>query len=485
MKVHRKDGGPERRVVTAMVVHETVLGRVCGRWTKGGLFKSEWANTVGQWCVDYYTKYKKAPGRNITPLFEAWADDNKDTETVTLVERFLGQISDEFSRLKKEINPDHIIDTAGELFNRVAAEKLIAQMEGDLERGEVEKALQRRDKFGRIELGKGEWVDPFRDQSVVDQAFEEKGEPLIRFKGPLQALGDFFADSLERDGLVALMAPEKRGKTWVLQELAFAAMKQGRRVAFFQVGDLSRNQIMRRLMIRAAGRPMKACEVRIPTTLDVDEEAGVTIMHDCKTYEDAMTREEAWRACQKVVKKEKDCLMRLAVYPNTFISAAGIDNVIDRWAVDGWEPDVIVVDYADILAPMVAGAAESRDQINLTWKYLRRISQERHCLVLTATQTDADSYDTDLIRRRNFSEDKRKFAHVTGMFAINQIDSEKRNGIMRLNWTVLREGEFFEGQQVYVAGCLGVANPFIRSCMPPMDFVETRRNRPRRDGENG
>ena len=481
MKVKKKDGSPERTIVVGMVVNPTVLSRAVSRWKKGGLFKSEWANTVGQWCVDYFNRYHKAPGNNIKQLYESWAADNTDDDTGKLVERFLAGISDEYEKLRKDINPDHVIDLAGDYFNRVALEKLTEQIEGDLERGDVQKALDRREKFGRIELGQGEWVDPMRDRAVAEKAFAEKGEPLIKFKGDL---GDFFADALERDAFVALQAPEKRGKSYLLQELGWKAMTQGKKVAMFQVGDLSMNQTMRRLMVRAAERPAKACEVQIPTTLDVEDDQ-VTILRESKTYETALTWQEGQKAFDKIAKKQKECLLRLSVHPNTSISAAGINSILDRWSGDGWDCDVCVVDYADILAPMTAGAAESRDQINATWKYLRRISQERHCLVLTATQTDADSYDVDLIRRRNFSEDKRKYAHVTGIFSVNQDDQEKRQGIMRLNWNVLREGEFLETRQVYVAGCLGIANPLIRSCMPSVENAQTRRNRPSRRGENG
>ena len=108
---------------------------------------------------------------------------------------------------------------------------------------------------------------------------------------------------------------------------------------------------------------------------------------------------------------------------------------------------------------------EGRDKINETWKQMRSLSQKYHCLVVTATQADAASYETDLIRRRNFSEDKRKYAHVTGMIGINQKDpEEKEKEVMRLNWLKLRDGLYSETRCVYIAGCLSIANPAIRSC---------------------
>jgi hypothetical protein len=68
-----------------------------------------------------------------------------------------------------------------------------------------------------------------------------------------------------------------------------------------------------------------------------------------------------------------------------------------------------------------------------------------------------------LLTRTNFSEDKRKFAHVTGFFGLNATVEEKKLGITRLNWLVLREEDFIETQCCYTAGCLAIASPFIKS----------------------
>ena len=156
--------------------------------------------------------------------------------------------------------------------------------------------------------------------------------------------------------------------------------------------------------------------------------------------------------------------LKLSVHPNSTLSVSGIKNILRTWEQEEWVPDIIVIDYADIL-DMDSYKLEGRDRINETWKQLRSLSQIYHCLVITATQADAGSYDATLIRRCNFSEDKRKFAHVTGMVGINQTDPvEKELGVMRFNWLKLRDGKYSENVCVYIAGCLAVASPMIKSC---------------------
>jgi hypothetical protein len=91
------------------------------------------------------------------------------------------------------------------------------------------------------------------------------------------------------------------------------------------------------------------------------------------------------------------------------------------------------------------------------------MSQEFHNLVVTATQANAKSFTAEILNMEHFSEDNRKFAHVTGMVGINQTNDEKKEQLQSLNWLVLREDEFDITKTVYAANCLAIANPAVKS----------------------
>lgn len=467
MKVEKRDGSIERRVLIGMIVDKAVLGTIASRWKKN-LFRSRWANIIAEWCVTFFEKYSKAPRKSIEGLFESWSSEPEaDKETVQLVERFLESLSGEYAELKKASQSDYLIDLAGKHFNQVAVERLSEQLQGDIDGGALDKAQQRITKFARVEMGLGSGIDVLNDHKALEDAFMARREPIIKYPG---ALGNFFGDALERDGFIAFMGPEKRGKTWWLIDLAWRAMLQGRRVAFFEVGDMSRNQIMRRFMIRATKRPFKPTDkdapLRYPTFIEhpADNEPATVDLEE-RHFKNEMTLIEAQAAMRRLVAKKskrKDMLLMLDCYPNSTLTVPGIAAVLDNWERREWVPDVVVVDYADILAP-INNTAQTRDQINATWAALRSLSQQLHCLVVTATQADAASYSAETMDRSNFTDDKRKYAHVTGMIGINATAQEKESGVVRLNWLVLREGEFTETKCVHVAGCLGLANPAVLS----------------------
>lgn len=462
MKIIRRDGTVERKVLIGMIVDKNALGQIAGIWKKDN-FRSKFANIVGNWCVSFYEKYQKAPAKSIEGLFHSWAEGgHKDKDTVRLIDQFLTSLSDEYANLKKQSNTDWLVDQAAILFNTTRALRHAEKITGFIDSGELDKALAAAEKFDRADVGRGKFIDVLRDKESMRRAFEMKTEPLIKYPG---ALGEFFGDSLERDGFIALMGPEKSQKTWWLIDMAWRAMQQRRKVAFFEIGDLSEAQIMRRLMTRAARHPTSKGKILYPLSITIEED-GVHVEMDERNFKTGLTWKDGYKACEKILKRDvrsNESYLNLSVHPNSSISVKGITSILKRQEKLGWTPDIVVIDYADILDHGGAGNEESRDRINASWKQMRALSQEYHCLVLTATQAKATAYTAKTLDMSHFSEDKRKFAHVTGMISLNRTKEERAQQVTRMGWLVRRESNFEEGRCVNVAGCLSIGNPAIKS----------------------
>lgn len=458
LQVERRDGTGERAVVTALIVSRAVLGPVSVKW-EPGLFPSRAANLIAGWCVTHYKKYGTAPHKHITGYFDAWAATATDAETTAAIEQLLASLSDEYTRLKETTQPEYLIDVAARLFNRNKLSDLKALIDADLQRGDVDRAEDRVTKFRRVELGLGAGIDVLTEEEAMRSAFEQKGEPVLTYPG---ALGNFFGEALCRDQFVAFLAPEKRGKSFWLLDMAWRAAEQGRKVAYIEAGDNSQAQVLRRLAARAARRPVNAARYEYPLEI---ESPGHDPLPELRTEwreeRQPLTPEEASRALRGMAGDAPD-RFKMTCHPNTTLSVSGIETILEAWERDGFHADLIVVDYADILAPL-DGRADTREQINQTWKALRALSQKHHCLLVTATQSDADGYTAFTLSRENFSEDKRKNAHVTGIVGINQTAAEKKKGLYRLNWVHQRDLEFEEKTCVWCAGCLSVANPCVLS----------------------
>jgi hypothetical protein len=340
---------------------------------------------------------------------------------------------------------------------------------------------------------------------------------LITFPG---ALGDFWNDQLVRGAFVALLGAEKRGKTFWLLELAIRARKQGRKVAFFQAGDMSEPEQLKRIAIyltkksnkeKYCGKmfePVKDCMLnqlnkcrrkerqcdfgifdsknekflRQEVTMDeikaeYKNNPQYETCTNCKEYAfnrwgavwtkevevtDVLTVEEAQAAFSDFfVKHSRN--FKLSTHANSTLTVKESEAIMDIWEKqEDFAPDVIIYDYPDIMEHHIA---EFRHKQNEIWKGLRGISQKRKALTIVVTQADADSYTKDLLKLENFSEDKRKYGHVTAFYGLNQDHNgrEKELGIMRLNEIVVRDGDFSTVRQIRVLQNLKRGRPFLTS----------------------
>lgn len=472
MRVQRCEGSRERTVLISMITDTSVLSRITSKWDRE-LFGSPWSNLIATWCVDYYRQYKEAPRQVIQRVYASWVESHNEPETAKLVDRFLSSLSEEYEN-GEGLNSDLVMDMAHKHFRRVRLSKVVEQIQGDLDMNQDEEAEHRIEKYSRIEMGLGARISLVNDPDQVASAFmsDDEEPPLVSYPGDL---GFFFRDILSRDGFVAFQGKGKSAKSFWLHDLAYRAVCQRRRVAIFEVGDMSELQVKHRFYTRVAKHPYRSptgrwpCKIRVPVTLAPPEDGNVfpaRVAFKERLFTKRLDRSRAGRACEDLMTfqvRSNKSYCYLSVHPNSTMSVAGIRSTLQAWALeDGWIPDIIVIDYADILAPPV-GVRETRDQINTNWKQLRALSQELHCLVVTATQADSASYSKITMDMSNFSEDHRKNTHCTGLVAINCTPVEKELGLCRLNWIVARDMEYSIKRCVHVAGCLALASPAMKS----------------------
>lgn len=464
MKVTEYRTSPERRVLLGMILSDAVLGRVSAQWGEDGLFASRAANIIGNLCVQYFNRYGRAPGKDIESLCASWAvgkDDNASGE----IDDFLRSL-DSWEKLSKGLNADLLIDEAGQHFTSVRLQKLFDQGSGFLLKGDVTKAQALWDGYKPLEMGDGGHINPVTDDEALRRVFTQQRDSLIVYPG---GLGEFFGRALKREALVAVMASAKRGKSYVLQDIVFRAIEQGRRVAFFECGDLTQDEVMERFMTRITNRPLfleknkPSLIYNVPTRMTMQDNT-MTLKREKMEITTSLTPRKVMALRDKFRKEyNADDLLRLCVRSSYSLSVPMIRNILSRWAKEGWNCDICVVDYADILKPPLKGTMDKREQTNATWMLLSQMRQDLHCLVVVATQADADSYETELLTREHFTDDRRKNDHVTAMFGLNQTKREKEKGVYRLNWLDLRGQYYSEIECCYAAGCLEIARPFMLS----------------------
>lgn len=514
----------ERKIVIGLITSTDFIKQVREVFSSRYLV-SPTAKRIAAWCIEFYDKYETAPGKGIEDIFYEKVKNGLQKELAEEIEQsILPELSEEFINTPELLNIPHLVDITRNYFSEKNIELLAQQLEIAIAEGKINEAEELIQTFKALTIEKEESVDFSKKEALqnVERAFAEPAKPLITFP---RALGEFWNDELVPGGFVAFLAPEKRGKSYWMMEFSKRAVKNGYNVAFFQAGDMSEGAQLRRFCINltknsdkekycgemyqpvrdcilnqlnTCDNPDRECDFGVfesMTAKEVKEEVTINGLkqalednpayspcYNCKEYKtrnygvpwikkvvvkEPLDERRAKRAFHKYFIKNKRSL-RLSTHANGTLSTEKIESILSMWYKKyAFIPHVIIIDYADLL--VCKEKIEFRHQQNQIWKNLRGISQKViggvEPLVITATQADADSYDKDILTLKNFSEDKRKYAHVTAMFGLNQDKKgrEKGIGIMRINELLKREGDFHSGNVVHVLQNLKRGQPFLGS----------------------
>lgn len=508
----------ERKILIGLITNTEFLKQIEEEWDPNYMV-SKVGKAISDWCWEYYKKYRKAPMREIETIYLKKLKAKKITkETAEEIEsEILPRLSDEYDQ---ESDLTTLLDDAREFFEEQQVQMHIDELSNLLGKGRVKEAVQSVEKFKVKGTVEEESLDLSSEKALqkLEEAFDQSFEPVVRFPG---ALGEFWNDQLVRGALVGILAPEKRGKSFLLLEFMMRAYAQNKRVAFFQAGDMTEAQQMVRTAIYLSRKsnkekycgthylPVQDCiknqkdtctkRVRecsfglfgeeVDTREDISKEDLIEAYEsnpdykpcfNCKEWlleknhwgapwltkiniKDPVTKQAAVRVWKKFFTNAGRAI-KLATYVNGTLNVSKIEKQLDTWKEkEGFEPDIVLVDYGDLLVPELRG--DFRHQEDDKWKKLRGLSQKTNALWVIPTQADAESYKKGLLDMSNYSEDKRKNAHVTALYGLNQDvqGREKSIGLMRFNKIVIREGEFHSSQQVYVLQNLSIGRPHLGS----------------------
>jgi len=492
------------------------------------LLKTQVSKLIAQWSIEYYEQYKKAPKRQIELIFAKKVKEGLQEDLVEEIEEdILPALSEEYDEEGIDVPP--LYDATLEYmqqnkFLQLSEELdvLLTDKKGDLKE-RLDRATQLYEKFKKIQPNTDDSIDLSNKEHLdrIKQAFESLESPIIHF--PKQ-LGKFWNTQWVRGAFIAFLAPEKRGKTFLLMYIALLAVRQKLKVAFFQAGDMNEASQLRRIAISITrtntieeyceehyeptrdcilnqlndcDRKERECDFGVFESLNKDEvhqltkeqiiEAyedmpDYTPCYNCKVYDkyrlgavwvrkvnkkEPLDTQEAIQAIEQFFVKNKRRL-KISTHANSTLSISDIEDILDKWEdAENFTPDIILIDYADILRSTSTG--DVRQSQNEIWKGLRKLSQTHRRgvlpIVVTPTQADSKSYSTNLLSLDNFSEDKRKYGHVTAFYGLN-IDKEGREkelGLLRINELIIREGAFSNNNHVTILQNLRQGRPVIAS----------------------
>ncbi len=127
-------------------------------------------------------------------------------------------------------------------------------------------------------------------------------------------------------------------------------------------------------------------------------------------------------------------------FPSGTFTPNQLRALLDRYEAKGLKFDLVVVDYADIMAPNFRynDVIENSKSVYVD---LRAIAQQKDVAMLTATQTNREGYKATVAKAEHVAEDFNKVRTVDLMISINITDEERSKGEARLYFAASRNQE--------------------------------------------
>jgi len=505
----------ERKIITGFIMSKEYSSKIESKYRSEYLVDKD-SRLLAKMCLRYFRKYNQVPGsESFRTLF-----DNEIMKNIKIQEdrkehltEILHSIDEEYQKQKLPA-VDYLVDETFKYFKKISMDNLSMQIKESLQDNDHEDAEKLIKEYRFIERDDELSYRPLDIEDKIKETIEQANrKPIIKMSSKLNK---FIGNEIYRKALVCFMGPEKRGKTTLMLDIAAKAINQKKNVIFYQAGDMTKGELNIKLWTyltkavlneeqsetvyypvldcimnqngscKKSDRPKNKVIFKNMTETEIQDLDSSTVYGkadkytkhvpctSCKNkkvfkgtvwykkqYIKLYSEKEMIKAIKK--KRKKLGIFESKTYITGELTIRKIRNhLFDLQERKKFRPDLVLIDYADILGYEGRGLSIREQQIEI-WKDLRALSFEIDGAVITATQADAKSYDAKQIKKGNFSESKNKLAYGTSFFGLNQTEPEKEKGIMRINKIASRFNNSSEKKMIKVLQCPALSRAIISS----------------------
>ena len=355
---------------------------------------------TNKWVVDvtrkYFSKYKNTPTTDffkteIQKITDKALQQNVLTQLKAVYAQQSGGdsewVKNEFVTFCKNQNFKNVILTSVDLLQTGQFDK-------------IEKLVRDAVKVGQTnDLG----LDYKED---IEVRFEEVNRRTV--KTNWDVIDDLTDGGLGPGELGVIVAPSGVGKTWVLCHIGAEAVRQGKNVLHYTL-ELTQNYVGQRYDTIFTGIPSS----------------------DLKENKDQI---------RDKVDKLKGGLM-IKYYPPKGITANTIAAHIDMVRSTKFQPDLIIIDYADLLVSVNSKNNSDYQEQGGIYIDLRAMGGEYQIPIWTASQTNRSAIESDVIHADKIADSYAKVMNADLIISVSRKDTDKLNDTARFHVMKNRFGQ--------------------------------------------
>ena len=129
--------------------------------------------------------------------------------------------------------------------------------------------------------------------------------------------------------------------------------------------------------------------------------------------------------------KKLDASLIIKEYPTKSASPGTVKNHLEKLKQRGYDIDLVIVDYGDLLRPSVV-RKEKRHELETIYEELRAIAQIYECPVWTASQTNRSGLNAEVVTMESISEAFNKCFIADFIFTISRTINDKKTNNGRM-----------------------------------------------------
>lgn len=409
----------------------------------------DYSRVIVSWIKPYFEEFGKAPKTDILKLYRSHISEISNESLQNNILTFIEKLDEKYNSKR---NDAYAIQEAIKYLKSRNLQNLSQDIEAYITSGDIDKAESLIIRYRKVEKESGESVDLLNDADIVRESFTEEQDKLFSFNG---AYGRLVGD-IHREDFVAFLASMKVGKTFTLIDCGIEALKNGLNVVMFSL-EMSRTNMIKRVWKSLSGQVTEDVEITVPEFVQEGEKYRVEEKTVHKKASSILEVEKKQKSLKRLFRGGN---LKIFAEPAYSMTVEKLETKLDDLNHNGFIPDVIIIDYADIMLPSNS-RLDYRNQLDDIWKRLRAMAQKRKCAVFTASQASRGAINKEATADM-ISEDIRKLAHVTSMVSISKDEYCKNHSLAMFSQLAVREGEPIT-ERVIATQCLSLGRPVLDS----------------------
>jgi hypothetical protein len=377
----------QSKVVASLITDVKFLEQV-NEITKPTFFESQ----ANQWIInsllDYFNEYRAVPTMEVFKIKVGSIDDKGLKQTVVdqLKNVYLQVGSEDLPYVKKEYLTF--------CKNQKVKDALLKSVDL-LKAGNYDKIIDTMMAASKVGVESDLGLDYIEN-------FESIMEDVKRDSCPTgwDVVDELMDGGLGPGELGVVMAPSGIGKSWFLSKIACSALEKGIDVLHYTL-ELSESYVGQRY---------------------------TTILTGIQTSEHKDRKDEIIRKIKKIPGR-----VRIKYYPPQFASAKTIAAHIEKVRQVGFNPKLIIIDYADLLKSGNSNRDGLYAELGGIYEELRGLSGEAQIPIWTATQTNRAAIEHEVIGADSVGDSYKKVQTADFIMSVSRKTKDKLSNTGRIH----------------------------------------------------